>query len=187
MRKKLLAALLAVSLTAGSVAPVSLPGNTAVVAEAAKKKEPSVKKLYKAIVKKYGDDYLADMTLSEKEIKQRYGISSSCYTDIKAEIPMMSAHVDTLVIARAKNKTSKTKIKKKLTAYRKGLIEDTHQYPINESKIQASKVYVKGNYVFFIMLGVIDRKLEEAEPEEQIKAYQAQNQKAISAINALFK
>ena len=188
MRKKLLAALLAVSLTAGSIAPVSLLDNTAVVAEAAKKKEPSVKKIYNAIVKKYGDGYLADITLSEKEIKQRYGISSSWYTDIRAEIPMMSVHVDTLVIAKAKNKTAKAKIKKKLTAYRQGLIEDTNQYPMNVLKIQASRVYVKGNYVFFIMLGTIDSKLEETGTEEQIiKAYQAQNQKAVSAIKALFK
>lgn len=191
MRKKLLSALLAVSLLAGSITPISLLGDTTVVAEAAKKntkkKQPSVKKIYNAIVKKYGDAYVANMTLSQEEIKQRYGISSSWYTDIIAEVPMISVHVDTLVVAKAKNKTTKKKIKKQLTAYRQGLIKDTNQYPMNALKIQASKVYEKGNYVFFIMLGSIDNKIEEAGTDEQIiKAYQKQNQKAVSAINALF-
>ena len=40
-------------------------------------------------------------------------------------------------------------------------IQDTCQYPMNQLKIQASKVYVKGNYVCFIMLGTISNKQEE--------------------------
>jgi len=180
------------SLTAGSIAPVSLLDNTTVVAEAAKKKPkkktPSVNKIYKAIVKKYGENYLADLKLTKDEIKLRYGISSSWYTDIIAEIPMMSGHVDTLIIVKANNKTAKNKIKKKLTSYRQELIKDTCQYPMNLLKIQASKVYVKDNYAFFIMLGNVDTKLEETGTDEQIiEAYKKENQKAVSAINALFK
>lgn len=100
----------------------------------------------------------------------------------------MSAHVDTLVIAKAKNKASKKKIKKKLTDYRAGLIKDTCQYPMNLLKIQASRVYEKDNYVFFIMLGQVDSKIQETATEEQIiKAYKAENKKAVSVINSLFK
>lgn len=192
MKKKLLVTLLAFSLAAGSLAPVSPLDNTAVVAEAAKKKPkkktPSVNKIYKAVVAKFGEGYLADLKLTKDEIKLRYGISSSWYTDIIAEIPMMSAHVDTLIIAKAKNKTAKNKIKKKLTSYRQALVKDTNQYPMNLMKIQASKVYVKDNYVFFIMLGSIDTKLEETGTDEQIlEAYKKENQKAVSAINAQFK
>jgi len=192
MKKKLLVTLLALSLAAGSLAPVSPLDNTAVVAKAAKKKlkkkTPSVNKIYKAVVAKFGEGYLADLKLTKDEIKLRYGISSSWYTDIIAEIPMMSAHVDTLIIAKAKNKTAKNKIKKKLTSYRQALVKDTNQYPMNLMKIQASKVYVKDNYVFFIMLGSIDTKLEETGTDEQIlEAYKKENQKAVSAINAQFK
>ena len=188
MRKKLVAALLAVSLTAGSLGAVPMPGNTEVVAEAAKKKTPTVKKIRQAIMKKFGNNYLADLLLTKTEIKQRYGISSSWYSDIIAEVPMMSAHVDTLIIAKAKNKTSKKKIKKKLTDYRANLIKDTCQYPMNLLKIQASGVYEKDNYVFFIMLGQVDSKTAESMTEEQIiKAYKAENQKAVSVINSLFK
>lgn len=192
MKKRLLVTLLAFSLTAGSIAPVSLTDHTAVTAEAAKKKvkkkTPSVNKIYKAIVGKYGESYLANLKLTKDEIKLRYGIPSSWYTDAIAEVPMMSAHVDTLIIAKAKNKTAKDKIKKKLISYRKTLINDTLQYPMNLLKIQASKVYVKDNYVFFIMLGTVDNKVDESGTEEQvIEAYKKENQKAVSAINALFK
>lgn len=192
MKKKLLVTLLACSLAASSLTPVSPLDNTAVVAEAAKKKPkkktPSVNKIYKAVVAKFGEGYLADLKLTKDEIKLRYGISSSWYTDIIAEIPMMSAHVDTLIIAKAKNKTAKNKIKNKLTSYRQALVKDTNQYPMNLMKIQASKVYVKDNYVFFIMLGSIDTKLEETGTDEQIlEAYKKENQKAVSAINAQFK
>lgn len=188
MRKKILVTLLAFSLIAGSITPVSLFSNNTSVVEAAKKKAPSIKKLYNAIVNKFGDSYLADMPLTKEDIKARYGLSQSWYTDIIAEIPMMSAHVDTLVIAKAKNTNTKKKIKNKLAAYRQGLINDTMQYPMNLLKIQASRVYVKGDYVFFIMLGYVDSNTEETSTEEQvIEAYKAENQKAVDAINALFK
>lgn len=62
------------------------------------------------------------------------------------------------------------------------------QYPMNIPKVQASRVYVKDNYVFFIMLGFIDSSLEETENEEQlIEAYKTENKKAVDTINALFK
>ena len=151
-------------------------------------KTPSVKKLRKAIVNEFGENYLADMSLTKDEIKERYGIAPSWYTDIIAEIPMMSAHVDTLVIARAKNKNTKKKIKKQLTDYRNTLVNDTMQYPMNLLKIQASKVYVKDNYVFFLLLGSVDSSLEETGTDEQIiEAYQDEVQKAVDAINSLFK
>lgn len=190
MTKKLLAVFMAAALAAGSTAHVPVLNDKTVVAEAAKKKAktPSVKKLRKAIVNEFGENYLADMSLTKDEIKERYGINPSWYTDIIAEIPMMSAHVDTLVIAKAKNKNTKKKIKKQLSDYRNTLVNDTMQYPMNLLKIQASKVYVKDNYVFFLLLGSVDNSLQETGTEEEIiEAYQAEVQKAVDAINSLFK
>lgn len=190
MRKKLLAVILAASLAAGSAAHVPVFNDNTVLAEAAKKKvkTPSVKKIRKAITDLLGEDYLANMSLTKDEIKQRFGLQPSWYTDVIAEIPMMSAHVDTLVIAKAKNKNTKKKIKKQLTDYRNTLVNDTMQYPMNLLKIQASKVYVKDNYVFFLLLGSVDSSLEETGTDEQIiEAYQDEVQKAVDAINSLFK
>lgn len=190
MRKKLLAVILAASLAAGSTAHVPVLNDNTIVAEAAKKKvkTPSVKKLRKAITDLLGENYLANMQLTKDEIKERFGLQPSWYTDVIAEIPMMSAHVDTLVIAKAKNKNTKKKIKKQLSDYRKMLINDTLQYPMNLLKIQASKVYVKDNYVFFLLLGHVDNSVEENNTEEQIiEVYKAEVQKIIDTINSLFK
>ena len=190
MRKRLLAVIMALSLAAGSAAVVPVLNNGQVVAEAAKKKvkKPSIKKIRKAVVNVFGENYAANITLTSEEIKQRYGISPSWYTDITAEVPMMSAHVDTFIAVKAKNKNTRKKIKKKLAEYRNTLVADTMQYPMNIPKIQASMVYVKDDYVFFIMLGFIDSSIEETgEDEQMIEAYKAENQKAVDAINSLFK
>ncbi len=190
MRKKLLAVILAASLAAGSAAHVPVFNDNTVMAEAAKKKAktPSVKKIRKAITDLLGENYLANMSLTKDEIKERFGLQPSWYTDVIAEIPMMTAHVDTLVIAKAKNKNTKKKIKKQLTDYRNILINDTLQYPMNLLKIQASKVYVKDNYVFFLLLGHVDSSSEETSTEEQIiEEYKAEIKKITDTINSLFK
>lgn len=190
MRKKLLAVILAASLAAGSAAHVPVFNDNTVMAEAAKKKAktPSVKKIRKAITDLLGENYLANMSLTKDEIKERFGLQPSWYTDVIAEIPMMTAHVDTLVIAKAKNKNTKKKIKKQLTDYRNILINDTLQYPMNLLKIQASKVYVKNDYVSFLLLGHVDSSSEETSTEEQIiEEYKAEIKKITDTINSLFK
>ena len=190
MRKKLLAVILAASLAAGSAAHVPVFNDNTVMAEAAKKKAktPSVKKIRKAITDLLGENYLANMSLTKDEIKERFGLQPSWYTDVIAEIPMMTAHVDTLVIAKAKNKNTKKKIKKQLTDYKNILINDTLQYPMNLLKIQASKVYVKNDYVFFLLLGHVDSSSEETSTEEQIiEEYKAEIKKITDTINSLFK
>ncbi len=66
-------------------------------------------------------------------------------------------------------------------------INDTMQYPMNLLKAQASRIYTKGDYVFFFMLGFIENELEEtATEEEQIDAYKEQNQIAVDAVKELF-
>lgn len=188
MKKKILAIILAASLAMGCVPAINNATGTIISAEAAKKKVPSVKKIRNAIAAKFGDNYVPNVSLTKDEIKTKFGLSTSWYTSVLAEIPMIGANVDTLVIAKAKNKTAKKKIKNQLTKYRQSLIDDTMQYPMNVLKIQASKVYVKDDFVFFIMLGFIDSKTEETGSDEQIlKAYKALNQKAVSTINTLLK
>lgn len=150
--------------------------------------KPSAKKLAAAVKKAYGDDYLPAYLLGESEIKDRYGIPSSWYASSYAEVPLMSAHVDELVIFKAKDKNSGKKVLKALKKYQKQLKESTLNYPMNQLKIQGSKVYQNGDYICFIMLGRISSKTEESVNEgEIIKAYQKQNNKAVKAIKKQLK
>lgn len=186
MKKKLLALLLVLV-----CALTALPAETAleqpVTTEAATKTAPSISKVYSSVKNAYGDDYLPDVRLSKDEINARYGISSSWYTSAIAEVPMISTHVDTLVIVKAKNASAKKKIKSALIDYRKDLIADTHQYPMNQLKIQASKVYVKGSYVCFFMLGTLDDEQDGQDDSKIIAAYKKLNNKAVTAIKNLYK
>lgn len=186
MKKKVLAFILAV-VCAISAVPAAAVAEAPVRAEAAKKKTPSISAVYSAVKKAYGDDYVPNVRLKKDEIKARYGIEDSWYTSAIAEVPMISVHVDTLVIVKAKNAASKKKIKKALTDYRKSLIGSTSQYPMNQLKIQASKVYVKGSYVCFFMLGRLDAEQEDQEESKVIAAYKKLNNKAVQAVRSLYQ
>lgn len=151
--------------------------------------KPSASSLASAVKKAYGENYWPNYKLDQSEIKDKYGVSSSLYSSAYAEVPMISAHVDELVIFKAKNSSSKKKILSAVKKYQKHLKADTMQYPMNQLKIQASKVYANGNYVCFFMLGgSLDRSVEENGTEEEIiKAYQQLNKKAVNAVKKKLK
>ena len=189
MRKKLLALMLAFACTFTVCASTGFWQEPTAVEAATKKKvkAPSINKVYQAVKNAYGDNYTPNTRIPNEELKQRYGISSKWYSSAIAEVPMISTNADTLIIVKAKNASSKKKIKTALKKYQEGLIQDTHQYPMNQLKIQASRVYVKGSYVCFLMLGSISNKQEEQSEDKVIAAYKKQNEKAVKAINKLYK
>ena len=193
--KKLTALFLtaAVGMGAGSIqmAGTAFPGSdaavTSVTVQAASK--PSASKLADAIKKAYGENYWPNYKLDKNEIKDRYGVAYSLYSSAYAEVPMISAQVDQMAIFKAKNASSKKKILSAVKKYQKKLKEDTMQYPMNQLKIQGSKVYAKGNYVCFFMLGgSVSKDVEESgNQEEIIKAHQQLNQKAVNTVKNKLK
>lgn len=194
MKKKLTAILIAclcvteaTSVVVPIAEPVTVMAATKAGTKQTKKKAPSLNKVYKAVKKAYGEDYVPSEKLTKNLANEYYGLKSSWYSGLIAERPMISAHADELVIVKAKNASSKKKIKAALTSYQKYLKEDAHQYPANQVKIQASKVYVKGNYVCFFILGTIDNKTEEQGEAKALAAYKKQNEKAVNAIKKLYK
>ena len=182
MKKKLIAMLIA-CLCVVEAASVVVPFSEPVTVEAAtkktskKKKTPNLNKVYNAVKDAYGKDYIPNSKLSKDEVNARYGLKKEWYSGVVAELPMISVNADELVIVKAKSVDSKKKI----------LMENMHQYPANQLKVQASKVYVKGNYVCFFVLGSIDSKTEQKSDEKVIAAYKKQNEKAVNAIKKLYK
>lgn len=192
MKKKLIAMLIA-CLCVVEAASVVVPFSEPVTVEAAtkktskKKKTPNLNKVYNAVKDAYGKDYTPNVKLSKDEVNARYGLKKEWYSGVVAELPMISVNADELVIVKAKDADSKKKIKNALKQYQKNLMENMHQYPANLLKVQASKVYVKGNYVCFFVLGDIDSKTEQKSDEKVIAAYKKQNEKAVNAIKKLYK
>lgn len=105
-----------------------------------------------AVKSAYGENYLPSMDLTAEDLKTRFGLNSEDYTEAIGQVAMMSTQVDTFVAVHAKEGKAES-IVSALNAYRDDLVNNSLQYPMNIPKVNASKVYQKGDYVFFIMLG----------------------------------
>ena len=187
MRKKIAALLLAISMmVSGTVLNVTPFEELTISANA--KSTPSATTVGKAVKKAYGDNYVPSVKLTKSEVKDAFGVSSKYYTSVYAEIAPISTQVDTLVIFKCKDTTSRKKVLSLVKSYRKSLIKDSIQYPMNQVKVEASRIYYTGKYVCFIMLGRVSNKVEESGDDEKIlKAYKSQNEIAVKAIKKAIK
>lgn len=127
--------------------------------------------------------YWPDMALEPDMLEMSFGISADMYEDYMAEMPMMSAHVDTLLIIRAKDDKVEA-VREALEAYREAKVSDTMQYPMNLGKIQASRVETIGSYVMFVQLGGDTTQAEEKGEEAVVALCQERNDKVIEAVRA---
>lgn len=152
-----------------------------------KKKKSSktiLKSTLKAVKKEFGDQYLPNMPIDATWLSETCGIKSSWYDTMLGELPMISTHVDTYISIHA-TKGNIKKVKAALNEYKRYLAEDSLQYPMNQTKVESCKVYTKGNYAYFIMLGTVDNM--DLSEKEQKKAYEANNQKVVDIINKNLK
>ena len=191
MKKRSMALIAALVVAVGGFVAVSTTGcsmkNQSGTDTETVQNSPEPDAVYEAVKAAYGENYLPNMRLTDEEIEVRYGISGDLYSSAIAEVPMISTQVDELVLVKAKDEAARDTIEEALTAFQNVLKEDTFQYPANQLKIQASQVYVKGDYVCFIMLGVLDNETaHQADEGKVIEAYKAENEKAVTAIDALF-
>lgn len=191
MKKRSMALIAALVVAVGGFVAVSTTGcsmkNQSGTDTETVQNSPEPDAVYEAVKAAYGENYLPNMRLTDEEIEVRYGISGDLYSSAIAEVPMISTQVDELVLVKAKDEAARDTIEEALTAFQNVLKEDTFQYPANQLKIQASQVYVKGDYVCFIMLGVLDNETaQQADEGKVIEAYKAENEKAVTAIDALF-
>ena len=191
MKKKSMALIAALIVTVGGLVAVSTTAcsqkNQSGTDAEPVQNSPEPDAVYEAVKAAYGENYLPNMRLTDEEIEVRYGISSDLYSSAIAEVPMISTQIDELVLIKANDEAARDTIEEALTAFQNVLKEDTFQYPANQLKIQASQVYVKGDYVCFIMLGVLDNETaQQADEGKVIEAYKAENEKAVKAIEKLF-
>ena len=191
MKKSMVALLAGVAVVAAvavGAAVVNRPGSQTGQEEMQNAENaPKPEELYEAVKAAYGENYLPNMRLSDEEIEGVFGVSKDLYTSAIVEVPMISAQVDTFALFQAKDEASREALEEAMTAYQGVLENDTFQYPANLLKIQASTIYVKGDYVCFIMLGTLDNETMQQEDEGKvIEAYRAENEKAVEAMRELF-
>lgn len=139
-----------------------------------------------AVVEAIGENYLPDMALMPDMLEGIVGIKPDMYDDYLAEIPMISANVDTLLIIKAKD-GKVDEVEQALNAYRDAQISNTMQYPMNVPKIQASRVEKIGNYLCFVMLGAdIMDELDKSD-EAAILYCQGENDRVIEILKEKLK
>lgn len=136
-----------------------------------------------AVAEAYGENYLPSMALDAESLASLYGVTEDMYDEFVAEMPMISVHVDTLIVVKAKPDRVED-VKAALENYRTYQIEEGMNYPMNVPKIEASEVVEYGNYVCYIMLGMIDDSLRDDEAA-MLAAFQEQNQIAKNCIEQM--
>lgn len=149
----------------------------------AEDKAPSGKlnDVYNEVKAAYGENYLPSMAYDEASISEGLGIDKSLYKEIIAEAPMISIQVDTFIAAEAAEGKA-GELETAVKAYRQKLLEDTRQYPVNQLKISASKVYRVDDYVFFVMLGSIGSEETNEDEGKVIELWKKQNEIAKEKI-----
>ena len=142
------------------------------------------KEILNAIKAVYGEDYVPNMEIDSETLNMLLNITSDQYVSFAAEMPMISAHVDTVIIIEAADGQVDA-IEEALNAYRQAKVDDTMQYPSNIARINASKVVKKDNFVAFLMVGKINENMDATEAEAA-EYEEAEVQKAVDAFNAAF-
>ena len=138
----------------------------------------------KAVADEFGDDYIPDMDIPADYLDSTYGVKPEWYDDFFGQMPMINVNVDTFIAVKAKaDKVSD--VEKALNDYADYYKNDAQKYPKDLAKVDACRVYTKGNYVFFIMLGVTTDEVENMDDAAQVKYYTEQNDRAVKVIDSL--
>ena len=117
-------------------------------------------------------------------LSQVMGIDTSLMESFAAQMPMIGAHPDRVVIAKAAEGKG-DELEKELQRVRTALVEDQMIYPMNYAKTQACQVVRKGDYAALFLVGAIDMR-EDASEEEQLSFAKEEVQKAVDAFEGCF-
>ena len=137
-----------------------------------------------AVKKAYGENYLPSMDLTADDLSSRFGLNSDDYAAAYGQVAMISTQVDTFVAVEAKDGKADA-VASALNSYRDDLVNNSMQYPMNVPKVNASRVYQKGNYVFFLMLGAAAPNDVMDDEAATLTFYQQQNDIAVKAIDGV--
>jgi predicted small lipoprotein YifL len=113
--------------------------------------DAKIEKAFADVKEALKDNYWPNMPVDATYLSEMFGINMDNVDSFYGEIPMISAHVDTLVVLKAKADCVDA-VKADLEARRDAMIADTMQYPSNIPVIQQTIVGVAGDYVYYICM-----------------------------------
>ena len=119
--------------------------------------------VFAEVQEKMGETYRANMEIPAEMLADMFGLDASTYESAYGMMPMISAHVDTLVGVKA---TDTEAVKAALETYVEGKKNDRMQYPINAAAMGAMKVVVVNDYVW--LLGIFGDTDSVAESGDEV-------------------
>ena len=149
-------------------------------------------KMRNEIVKWYGNTYYPNMKIhADAEYLNAYmtdtlKMDAAWVDDIIIEVPMISANADTLILVDPSEGNAEN-VLTALTEYKRYLVEDSFQYPMNEARVKTAAVAQVGDYVCFSILGGAVDNPEEwgiTTDEELAEYYESMNMNAIYALQS---
>jgi len=141
-----------------------------------------------AIAKAYGPAYTpsakvhADTEYLNMYMADTLKLDAAWVKDIIIEIPMISAHVDMLILVNPTEGNAEN-VLNTLKAYKTYLVEESRQYPMNEARVKSAVIEQVGDYVCFSILGGVVEDPESFPTDEELENHYAdQNMYAIYAL-----
>lgn len=154
------------------------------IVEEEKNEDIDLGEIHQAVKKEYGEDYIPSMEISPEDLETMTGLDKSHIESYIAEMPMINVNVDTFIAIQGKEGKG-DEVEEALEEYRRSLVEDSMQYPMNIGKVNASKLVRHGDYVFFLMLGKIEER-EEVSEEDALEFAEAEVKRAVDVVNSFF-
>lgn len=142
----------------------------------------SLEDMYNEIKDTYGERYYPNQKIEADELEETFGIGDDLYDNFIADRVTGDEAPDTLVIIEAKE-GKEDEVKQKLEDYRQKLLDDA-SWAESKEKIEASKVYSNGRYVFYVMLGDVED--DTLSGEGLMEALGKEVDKGIDAIRNFF-
>lgn len=107
---------------------------------------------YESVKEAYGDFYIPSKMIDLVDLESLYGVSTNDVDTFIAESAMMTSHVDVFIGIKAKKGKGEA-VSESLERYRLKLFKENGSDAAKMAKIEASKVFSFGDYVFFMVLG----------------------------------
>lgn len=168
--------------------PTEVPGEGEGEAEAgALVRNEAIDTFHAKVKEMVGENYIPNMPYDATRLKEVLGIEAEWYDAALGEGPMMSTHVDELIVVHA-TEGNLENVQKAMKEYHETILSNTLNYPMNVPRIQGSVVETVGDYVLFVMVANIDdSKFNDATDEEVAAAYKEQNQAIIEEAKTILK
>lgn len=147
--------------------------------------ESDLEKAVTAVKTEFGEFYGPSQDITAQQLEEVLGVDPTWVKDFVAEGPMFSMSVDTFIAVLVEG-DHVDEVKEALEAYKLYQETEAFQYPMNMAKVKASEVVVRGNLVFFVMLGKYDDRTEATE-EEYLTFAKNEVKRAVDAIDEALK